>query len=202
MKISLTNSKLGGQIPSVNLPPVITCRKNAPCSHLCYARKGNFRFPNVQKSHMNNLEHYQRDPDGYFREITEFLNTGLVTYKLFRFHATGDIPDYEYAKGIVSTAAYCPATKFLVFTKQFEIVNKLLDTQGDIPTNLRFVFSAWDKDFEVPNPHNLPITFVNFIDKSKNPEIPETAIPCTGKCYECGACWTLQKGQCVVFNQH
>lgn len=30
-KVSNTNSKLGGQIYSINLPPIVTCRSNAPC---------------------------------------------------------------------------------------------------------------------------------------------------------------------------
>ena len=30
-KVSNTNSKLGGQIYSINLPPVVTCRADAPC---------------------------------------------------------------------------------------------------------------------------------------------------------------------------
>jgi len=43
---------------------------------------------------------------------------------------------------------------------------------------------------------------VNFRKKELNPEIPETAIPCTGECWHCLACWSLKKGQSVYFNQH
>ena len=77
-----------------------------------------------------------------------------------------------------------------------------LEFKPNLPENLHIVFSAWDKDFKVNNPFNLPVTYVNFKDSTKNAEIPEFAIPCVGKCSECKACWSLVKGQSVVFNQH
>jgi hypothetical protein len=35
-----------------------------------------------------------------------------------------------------------------------------------------------------------------------NDLIPKDSIPCTGKCYECQACWQLKKGQNVYFTKH
>lgn len=212
MKISLTNSKLGGQIPSINLPPIITCRKNAPCSHLCYARKGNFCYANVKKSHLENLRHYQENPKNFFDTIIAKLN-GLTTYKFFRWHSAGDIVDMQYLEGMVRVAKECPQTKFLCFTKKWELVNQYCDKQlidyvnpeeTILPTNLRIVFSMWDNDYNqtVKNPYKFPTTWVRFKDGSVDQLIPETSLPCTGKCYECVACWTLQPGQSTVFKQH
>lgn len=201
--ISLTNSKLGGQIPSINLPPIKTCRKTGlPCAHLCYGRKGNFRFSNTEQSRENNYQEYLKDPMNYFGTIKKFLTSGLVSYKFFRYHATGDIPEKTYFELMLKVAKEVPEVKFLAFTKQFEIVNEELNAGIIIPENMKIVFSAWDKDFKVPNPYDFPVTYVSFKDNSKNPNIPEFAIPCIGKCYECRACWNLQKGQSVVFNQH
>lgn len=201
IKISTTNTKLSGQIPSVNLPPIQTCRHNAPCRHLCYATKGNFTFPNVKESHLNNLACFINDPKQYFDDIIAYLN-GLVSYRYFRYHSSGDIVNEEYFEGMVRVAKKCKSVKFLCFTKKFEIVNNYLAKGEKIPSNLHIVFSAWDKEFKVDNPYNLPMTYVDFKDTSKNPEIPELAIPCIGKCYECQACWSLKKGQSVVFHQH
>ena len=41
MKITISNtiSKLGGFIPSINLPAGKTCRADAPCQKGCYAKK-------------------------------------------------------------------------------------------------------------------------------------------------------------------
>lgn len=202
VKISHTNSKLGGSIPSVNLPAGLTCRAEAPCQKGCYAKKGNFTYKNVKLSLQNNFEAFKKDPQAYFDDVISQLNNDDVTYKFFRWHSSGDIVNLEYLKGIVRVAEACPQTKFLCFTKKFSLVNMYLEFNPNIPDNLHIVFSAWDKDFNVPNPHNLPVTYVNFKDTTRNPEIPEFAIPCIGKCYECKACWSLQKGQSVVFNQH
>ena len=35
--ISQSNTKLG-MIPTISLPPIITCRKNAPCAKDCYGK--------------------------------------------------------------------------------------------------------------------------------------------------------------------
>lgn len=199
--ISKTNTKLSGQIPSVNLPAIKTCRHDAPCKHLCYATRGNFTFPNVKQSHINNLACFIDNPDAYFDDIIAFLN-GLVSYRYFRWHSSGDIVNADYLRGMIKVAKKCKSVKFLCFTKKFEIVNDYLKSGEKIPNNLHIVFSAWDKDFIVNNPYNLPMTFVDFKDSSKNPAIPELSIPCVGKCYECQACWSLKKGQSVVFHQH
>ena len=36
---------------------------------------------------------------------------------------------------------------------------------GKLPNNLNIVFSAWDKLWEVPNPHELPVAYVEFKNK-------------------------------------
>ena len=69
VKVSNTNSKLGGQIYSINLPAVVTCRPDAPCFKGCYARKGNWTFSNVKSSLESNLEAYKSNPDLFFESI-------------------------------------------------------------------------------------------------------------------------------------
>lgn len=201
VKISLTNAKLGGKIPSINLPAGLTCRADAPCQKGCYAKKGNWLYKNVKKSLEENLNTYLNNPKQYFNEIVNFLNDNDVTYKFFRWHSSGDIVNYDYLLGMVDVAKRCKKTKFLCFTKKFFFINHYLKS-NELPKNLKIVFSAWDKTFEVLNPYNMPVTYVNFKDKSKNADIPEFAIPCIGDCKSCKSCWSLKPGQSVVFNQH
>lgn len=202
INISMTNSKLGSQIPSVSLPPQMSCREDAPCARLCYGKRGNFLFRNVQESHRHNYERYMADSDAYFGDVISFLNDALVSYKYFRWHAVGDIVDDAYFLGMVKVAKACPNVKFLCFTKKFGIVNGYLGRGGRIPKNLRIVFSAWSKSFRVDNPYRLPVAYVLFRKGELNPAIPDLAIPCGGHCPECLACWSLEKGQSVYFRQH
>lgn len=202
VKISQTNAKLGYQIPSISLAPELSCRPDAPCAKGCYAKKGNFTYSNVKDSRINNSHAYAENPEEYFGEIINFLSKGLVTYKYFRWHVSGDIVDANYFEGMVKVAKKCKGIKFLCFTKKFSIVNDYLSEGKKIPSNLRIIFSAWSKGFKVENPYNLPVAYVFFKDESKNPEINPLAIPCTGDCSNCLACWSLKCGQAVMFHQH
>lgn len=200
--ISTSNSKLGYAIPTISLPPQCSCRKDAPCTKGCYGKKGNFLFKNVQESHMGNYKAYAENPDAYFDEVIAYLSNPLITHKFFRWHAVGDIVDERYLIGMIRVAKKCKSTKFLCFTKKFDLVNEYMTQGGSIPSNLKIVFSAWSKGFKVDNPYNFPVAYVFFKKADMNPNIPEMAIPCKGHCPECLACWGLRKGQSVYFNEH
>ena len=79
VKISTTNSKLG-LIPSVNLPPITTCRPHCPCAKDCYATKGRFRFKNVKDNLANNYKLYFYDPEAYFAEIKHAIKSERILY--------------------------------------------------------------------------------------------------------------------------
>lgn len=199
MKILISHnvSKLGRDIPSVSMPVGITCRPDAPCFAKCYARKGNMARPSCKAAYENNLEAYRKDPDFFFR----FVSTMSRLSKFFRWHVSGDIVDERYLEGIVQVAKDNPDTKYLCFTKKFDLVNAYAYSHGPFPENLAMVFSGWNKDFKVDNPYGFPVTYVRF-KKESNDHIPEDAIPCGGKCYECVACWQLKNGQSIYFDEH
>ncbi len=195
-KVSNTNSKLGGQIYSINLPPVITCRSDAPCFKGCYACKGNWLFPNVKTSLESNLEAYKSNPDLFFESIA--AQTALVRF--CRWHSSGDIVDMQYFEGMCKVARKNKDTHYLCFTKKYEIINEFLSKGKRIPKNLSIVFSAWS-NWIPENPYDLPMTYV-YGKEFNNELIPKDAIPCGGKCENCQACWTLKKGQHVYFLKH
>lgn len=195
-KVSNTNSKLGGQIYSINLPAVVTCRPDAPYFKGCYARKGNWVFPNVKNSLDGNLEAYKNNPKLFFESIA--AQTALVRF--CRWHSSGDIVDMQYFEGMCRVARKNKATHYLCFTKKYEIVNEFLSNGKRIPKNLSIVFSAWD-NWIPENPYSLPMTYV-YAKDFNNDLIPKDAIPCGGKCENCQACWTLKKGQHVYFLKH
>ena len=195
-KVSNTNSKLGGQIYSINLPPVVTCRSDAPCFKGCYACKGNWLFPNVKNSLQQNLEAYKNNHTLFFESVA--AQTALVRF--CRWHSSGDIVDMQYFEGMCKVARKNKDTHYLCFTKKYEIINEFLSKGKRIPKNLSIVFSAWS-DWVPENPYDLPMTYV-YGKEFNNELIPKDAIPCGGKCETCQACWTLKKGQHVYFLKH
>lgn len=197
--ISRSISKLGADIPSVNLPPVATCRADAPCRSKCYARKGRFAFQRNKSLLRRNLDLWQQDPLRFEMDVLLAANPS----RFFRWHSAGDIPCASYLSMMVNVAEKCPNTKFLCFTKKFEIVNDYLNIHRSFPENLCVVFSAWG-EFLPPNPHKLPVAYVRF--KHQQTDIPPSAFSCSGYCGECCAtghsCWELKSGESVVFNEH
>lgn len=71
--ISKSNIKLG-MIPSVSLPPIVTCSPNACkfCGKKCYARKMCKLRPLVKESYENNLDILLNDKDKFWREVSGF----------------------------------------------------------------------------------------------------------------------------------
>lgn len=211
--ISSRISKLGVNIPSINLPPVVTCRLNAPCAKCtakgggCYALRGHWLYKAVRENLWNNLALYKKNPTAFFDDI--IYKTRINKY--VRWFSSGDIVDIEFLKGMVKVAKKNKETKYLCFTKKFELVNEYLSKGGKIPSNLKIVFSTW-RDFIPNNPYNLPMTYVMFkggknkaekeANEKSNALIPHDAIPCIGDCSSCVGCWSLKKGQSVVFKKH
>ena len=92
VRISDGNTKLGG-IKNVNLPPIISCAKNVPCSTTgCYALKAYKQYPAVRNAWSNNLDVYKMNPDFYFNNIFSQLRK-VKNLDRFRWHSSGDIVD-------------------------------------------------------------------------------------------------------------
>lgn len=206
VSISRHNRKLGGFIPSVDLPPLKTCHANAPCLVGCYAIKVENMYTNTKNAHERNLKIYTIDPESYFKQVLNYINNGLMYFKYFRWHSSGDIVNKQYFEEIIKIAKKVRHTKFYLPTKKFKIVNDYLDAHnGELPRNLIVAFSAWDKEYtkQIPNPYNLPIAYVRF-KKKDNSHIDPKAFQCPGKCEECKKkiCWNLKRGQSVVYDEH
>lgn len=195
--ISQGNSKMGS-IRSVSLPPIKTCPK-CSCSTICYANKVARIRPTVRESYERNLETLRMEPDRYWKEVDQ----AIATSAYFRFHVSGDIPDADYFARMVVAAYRHPACQILCFTKRYEIVNKALSAGFVIPQNLHVIFSAW-RGYPMYNPYGLPEAHVLYSDGFTTAK--ETAKSCGGNCTTCAetdsGCWTLRRGEQVVFRQH
>lgn len=195
------NTKLG-KVVNVSLPPGVTCRPDAKCfKDGCYALKF-YKLRNACKNAWDqNLALATHNRDGYFDYIRATVVLGQPD--LFRWHVSGDIPDADYLTRMVAVAKACPKTRFLCFTKQYELVmaQPWASHSMHATGNLSVVVSAWPG---IPIPAELALWPTAWVRDPKNPDprIPENAIPCDGGCDKCGLCWALKPGESVVFARH
>lgn len=197
-KLSISNgNKKMGQIPSVSLPPVVTCKNCETCAKKCYALKLTKIYPSVKKAYDNNLEILKADRGAYFTQIKAVA----MLNKYFRFHVSGDIIDADYLDRMCKLARELKGTKFLAFTKNYEDVNAYFETHKK-PANLKLIFSLPFDGCSINNPHNLPTAAV--ILKGKQPA--DNYKICGGNCSECACrgvgCWELKKGETIAFYEH
>jgi hypothetical protein len=194
--ISKGNKKMGA-IPSVSLPPCTTCNPSAPCFKKCYALKIARLYKNVKNSYDNNLQVLNASPDSYWLQV----KAAAVVVRYFRYHVSGDIPNGEYFEQMIQLANELPKTNFLAFTKQYTIVNEYLNKGGEIPENLKIIFSNWGA-WKCSNPYSLPVCEIVF----KGEQPCDGWKVCGGNCTECACrgigCWELKYGQTLAISEH
>lgn len=202
-EISMSNKNSKTGVACLNLAfPLCTCRENAPCKDGCYANKGTQKMARVQGAYYRNLRLYYEDPDNFFEQIYYKIKfSGLPKVRWFD---SGDIADAEFFERMIDICNKTPNVKHMAFTKKYEIVNEYMDRNGKLPDNLNILFSAWDKFWEIPNPHGFGIAYVDFNDKRMNPEFPKDAFRCPGRdstCSACSVCFS-KKVKAVILEEH
>ena len=205
-EISMSNHNSKTGVACLNIAfPTCTCREDAPCKNQCYACKGRQQICRVQAAYYRNLRLYYDNPDEFFEQVYYKVKfSGLPKVRLFD---SGDIPNYDFLVRLVDLCNKTPNVKYGGFTKKYEIVNKWIDKNGNLPENLNIVFSAWHIGWKVINPHNLPVAYVDFKDKTLNPEFPKDITSCPNEkdktitCSICRKCWN-KNIKAVKFTQH
>lgn len=152
VKISDGNTKLGA-IPSVSLIPVMDCGNCAICAKSCYDLRNDFIYKEVIKTRAINSAIYHEDPERFFKEIDGYLDYRFP--RAFRFHIGGDIQDKWYLDKMCEIARKHKDTKFLAFTKMFDVCNEYLDEGNVIPENMHILFSGW-LGLKMDNRHGFP----------------------------------------------
>ena len=132
VSISRGNVKMGA-IPSVSLPPIITCSPEACkcCGKKCYAAKIARLRKTVRDAYQRNLDILKSDPDKFWREV----NAAVSVTRFFRFGVSGDIYDKDYFENMVKVAKNNKHCEILCFTKKYWIVNEYLN-EHKLPKNL------------------------------------------------------------------
>ena len=193
IRISKGNRKLGS-VPSVSLPPIITCGWDVPCSKDCYAlRMLRFR-ETIKRSWMANLDFFESNRGAFFAELARFLDRSAPRF--FRFHVAGDFVDSDHLQRAVKLAKRFPDVRILAFTKRFD----LLPNPRSIPRSFALIASQWSGWKESPAGYRRA-----WMRDPANPDprIPARALECPGSCESCALCWNLRQLRAdVVFEKH
>lgn len=199
LHVSTGNTKMG-KVASVSLPPLKYCYHcKGVCDKDCYALKSWRLYKSVRKAWGENDLLMIENIMAYGDSLVDWL-TRHKSYKLFRWHVSGDIPNYAYLKMMCDVMARLPHITSWAFTKNYEIVNEYLDNGEIIPDNLTMIFSNWGT-FECYNPHNLPQCVV--IESIEEFPINEPgAFLCGGDCQNCTICRNLKRGHKVYIIKH
>lgn len=215
ISISTGNTKMG-DIPSVSLPPIITCQEHVPCARdgRCYVIK-HMKFGTVVRAFSKNYRIYLEDPQRYFSQIKGYLLFYEPEY--FRYHVGGDIPDQEYFDRIKALCLEVPEVKFMLMTKCYMDKHyyewraegeegspkkrSIELTCGVMPSNLSIIISAWPG---YPIPADLRERFpIAYMDDGNEPRITAADFVCHNHCDSCHYCWAAKKTRKnVVFPLH
>ena len=184
----------------MSLIPVMDCGNCAICAKSCYDLRNDFIYKEVINTRAINSAIYHEDPERYFKEIDGYLDYRF--HRAFRFHIGGDIQDKWYLDKMCEIARKHKDTKFLAFTKMFDVCNEYLDEGNVIPENMHILFSGW-LGLKMDNRHGFPEAHPIF---ESGTSAPEGALLCTGNCTEClkedRLCWSIGKGQAIGFLAH
>jgi hypothetical protein len=199
LRISQGNTKLGATV-NISLTPIASCNGcSSICGKDCYAIQPYKQYPQTRAAWDHNFKQATEDIEGFFNELKAYLE-GYKRGLFFRWFVGGDIISPRFYINMCETALEHPTVKFLCFTKQYAIVNKVHNEPfNTLPENLVMMFSGWP-GLPMDNPHNFPVAWMQDGTETR---IPVDALECPGKCEACGACWYIKKFQRdVVFHKH
>ena len=213
--LTLGNSKLG-RVLNISLPPTVSCDTSMPCfmRNQCYAMKRAYnRYGTVREAWNGNWNVWMDRPIDYFRAIKAAV--AKTKPDLFRWHTGGDIPctgsttldalsgspSVWYIDGMRYIAYHFPDTKFLAFTKRYDVARAFRKRMPAL-NNLSIVLSAWPGvPLDGRTRRAWPVCYI-YDPKNPDPRIPKSAYKCPGSCDKCRVCFGLKPGEAVVIKKH
>lgn len=146
------NSKLSPGVWHFDLPAGPTCPgKSGLCHARCYARKNQFRYPQVQERLTWNFEQSKRK-DFADRLCDELYRKGAT---LCRLHVAGDVYSPAYGRKLLEAIGRSPFCRFWLYSRSWRVrsIEPVLRAIAVVP-NAVVHYSA-DSDTGVP-PHLPP----------------------------------------------
>ena len=145
-----TPSKMPGYaygIPAKNcILGKILAKKEGSVCFSCYALKGMYVFPVVQKAQARRLEILLTDIFAWKRAMVSLLEAKyrrkVGKARVFRWHDSGDLQSAEHLQAIVEIALCLPTIRFWLPTREREIVKRFQASGKSFPANLVVRISA------------------------------------------------------------
>ena len=188
------------RIFTLSFPPIETCRPDAPCTRICFAKNSMLRYKGAQKAWGENLLMYEKSPENFWAEVRRVLNGCHELPYLFRFFVGGDFVRPEMVQEIIDLAKEYPTVLFMAFTKRTE----WLPLHNSLPMNLSILSSMWP-DWTPEGPHVEEYSRC-WLDDPENYDdrIPEdTGFPCGEDCVDCKVCYHVRETPTeVILEKH
>jgi hypothetical protein len=165
--------KVGGKLRDI---------KNSTCS-TCYALKGMFTLPAVQKAHYRNLEAINSDT--WVSEMV-ILITKKEKSGFFRWHTSGDIQNLQHLEKIIAICNATPTIRHWLPTRERAIINSYT---GIIPDNLTIRLSSTMIDvLQDSNKFTTSTVHKNHAAFGQDCLAPKQ----NGSCLDCRSCWNKE----------
>ncbi len=154
-KLQKTAKEFGVKIFNFSIPAgndkksgKITCPFAGSCLKLCYAKRGMYRFGNVERALTRRYE-ASKEAD-FVQKITDELNKvkkGIQVY--VRIHDSGDFYSPSYFAKWLEIARLNPSVRFYAYTKSHSFIRGI-----QLPENVDLIFSLGSKNDELIDVEN------------------------------------------------
>lgn len=169
--------------------------KGTVCS-ICYANKGNYRFPGVQIAMEKRYQSLLRND--WCANMAILINA--LSPAFFRWHDSGDLQGVWHLAKIAQVCLATPATRHWLPTREPAIIRQWIQSGNTIPENLTVRASSdmldgtppsWAASMQLPS-------------SSASPDTAKVTCPSykqAGKCLDCRKCWDTGNPM-VVYKTH
>ena len=183
---------------------ILNKNPNSVCSG-CYARKGRYGFPMVQKALNKRLDSLSNPR--WVEAMVTLINKQSPEH--FRWHDSGDIQSLAHLFQIEAVALATPNTMHWLPTKEYGYLAQYLRVRPNPPSNLTIRVSAplVDQNPPLRRPGTVDSmvmsdSFIGSVDSDVGEFGYKCPAPTQGnKCGECRACWDLTT-ETVIYHKH